>query len=451
MKNYIFTFCILISISLQAQVSPTFHAGRRAAVRELMPPNSVLVVFAADVKNRANDVDYQYHQDPNFYYLTGLNEPNAVLLLFKTAHIIDDVSTNEALYVSPLNAQDALWTASVLGEAKATKTLGITCFNNTYFNQLNLDTLAIKRVFCLNYDDAQTPTSHSLKTQLHTQLIANNIKPNKQQPNLWLAKLRQHKLPEEITLIQKAIDITATGFNYLYYNIDSTHTEHQAQAMVEYMFAYNGAQYQGYPSICGAGNNGTVLHYTANCDSVPAKQLLLIDAGAEYNNYTADITRTFAPNGKFTTEQKLIYELVLKAQQAGIDACVAGNAFIAPHRAAQNVIAQGLLDLGIIKNRADFDTYFMHGTSHYLGLDVHDAGMYGALQANEVITVEPGIYIKNGSPCDSKWWGIAIRIEDDVLITSQSPVIMSAAIPKDIATMEQLVQRKTIAPSTSKH
>ncbi len=450
MKKYIFTFYVLHSIALQAQVSQSFHAGRRAAIRELMPANSVLIVFAADVKNRANDVDYQYHQDPNFYYLTGLNEPNAVLILFKNARIIDDVSTKEALYVNPVNAQDALWTASAKGDIKNAKTLGITCFNNTNFNQLNLDTLTIKRVFCLNYDDAHISTSHFLKTQLHTQLVANNLKPNKQQPNLWLAKLRQHKLPEEITLIQKAIDITATGFNYLYRNIDSTHTEHQAQAMVEYMFAYNGAQYQGYPSICGAGNNGTILHYTANCDSVPAKQLLLIDAGAEYNNYTADITRTFASNGKFTTEQKLIYELVLKAQQAGIDACVAGNAFIAPHRATQNVIAQGLLDLGIIKNRADFDTYFMHGTSHYLGLDVHDVGMYGALQTNEVITVEPGIYIKNGSPCDSKWWGIAIRIEDDVLITNQSPLIMSAAIPKDIATMEQLVQRKTIVPSTPK-
>ncbi|MBC7412748.1 MAG: aminopeptidase P family protein [Bacteroidia bacterium] len=442
MKNYIFTFCILISLPLQGQVSLTFHAGRRAAVREMMPANSALIVFASDIKNRANDVDYQFHQDPNFYYLTGLNEPNAVLILFKNTQIIDNINTNEALYVSPLNSQDALWTTSVLGEAKASKNLNITCFSNTYFNELNLDTLSIKRVFCLNYDETQVFTNHHLKTQLHTQLLANNLKPNKQQPNLWLAKLRQHKLPEEITLIQKAIDITATGFNYLYHNIDSSHTEHQAQAMVEYMFAYNGAQYQGYPSICGAGNNGTILHYTANSDSISAKQLLLIDAGAEYNNYTADITRTLATNGKFTTEQKLIYELVLKAQQAGIDACVAGNAFIAPHRAAQNVIAQGLLDLGIIKKSTDFDIYFMHGTSHYLGLDVHDAGMYGALQANEVITVEPGIYIKNDSPCDSKWWGIAIRIEDDVLITTQSPLVMSAAIPKDIATMERLVQRK---------
>lgn len=437
---------IIALVSAQAQVSIEFHAQRRQALRALMPENSILVVFASEIKNRANDVDYQYHQDPNFYYLTGCNESNAALVLFKNNHTIDDEQHNELLYVNALNEYDALWTASAMGEVATQKALGIKSLNNVHFNQFNLDSLAIKKAFSLNIEPEcnfkEDVALHQLKKQWLQKLANANLKLNTQQPHLLLAKLRQHKQPEEIALLQKAIDITATGFNYVLTTIDSTHTEHQAQAMVEYKFAYNGAQYQGYPSICGANNNGTILHYTANKDSVPNTALLLIDAGAEYNNYTADITRTFPPNGKFTAEQKIIYELVLKAQQAGIDACIAGNAFIAPHRAAQNVIAQGLLDLGIIKKRDDFTTYFMHGTSHYIGLDVHDAGMYGALQPNEVITVEPGIYIKKGSACDSKWWGIAVRIEDDVLITPITPIIMSLGIPKTVNELELLLQRK---------
>ncbi len=446
--RYLLSLFMVITVLLpaQAQVSPQFHAQRRQALRALMPENSVLVVFAAEIKNRANDVDYQYHQYPNFYYLTGCTESNAVLVLFKNNYTINDELHNELLYVNAVNDYDALWTATTMGEVATQKLLGIKCLSNVQFNEFNLDSFAIKKAFCLNIEQQcnfkEDVVLHQLKKRWLQKLAAANLKLNTQQPHLLLAKLRQHKQPEEIALLQKAIDITATGFNYLLTTIDSTHTEHQAQAMVEYKFAYNGAQYQGYPSICGANNNGTILHYTANNDSIPAGSLLLIDAGAEYNNYTADITRTFPPNGKFTAEQKIIYELVLKAQQAGIDAAVAGNTFIAPHRAAQNVIAQGLLDLEIIKNRDDFTTYFMHGTSHYIGLDVHDAGMYGALQPNEVITVEPGIYIKKGSPCNSKWWGIAVRIEDDVLITPNTPVVMSLAIPKTVAELEALLQRK---------
>jgi Xaa-Pro aminopeptidase len=440
----LFLMLLINCTGLMAQVSSDFHTQRRQALRELMPQNSVLIVFANEIKNRSNDVDYDYHQDPNFYYLTGLNETDAVLVIFKNKHNVDDYSTNELLYVNEITEQSSLWTASYMGVNAASKTLGIVCMNNNQYKNLALDTHNIQRVFVLN-DGEQTLQDdivlHQLKKNTHTLCASIGVKPNKQQPHLLLAKLRQHKQSEEILLLQKAINITALGFDFMLNTIDSNHTEHQAQAMVEYKFAYNGAQHKGYPSICGAGNNGTILHYTANKDSVPAQQLLLVDAGAEYNNYTADITRTFPTNGKFTVEQKTLYNLVLKAQQAGIDACVAGNAFIAPHRAAQNVIAQGLLELGIIKNRNEFDTYFMHGTSHYIGLDVHDVGTYGALQPNDVITVEPGIYIKNGSPCNKKWWGIAIRIEDDIQITIDKPIVMSSAIPRDIETLERLLKR----------
>jgi Xaa-Pro aminopeptidase len=169
-----------------------------------------------------------------------------------------------------------------------------------------------------------------------------------------------------------------------------------------------------------------------------------MDMGAEYHGYTADVTRTFPVNGKFTPEQKIIYELVLQAQEAGISACVPGNAFNEPHRAALEVIAQGLVKLGIIKVTSEATRYFMHGTSHYLGLDVHDPGSYGPLKPNSVITVEPGIYIKEGSPCDRKWWNTGVRIEDDVLITPGGHENLSDCVPKTVPEIEALMASESL-------
>ena len=170
--------------------------------------------------------------------------------------------------------------------------------------------------------------------------------------------------------------------------------------------------------------------------------LLVVDIGAEYHGYAADVTRTLPVNGKFTKEQKTIYNIVLKAQIAGIRACKVGNKFWAPNIAAISVIKKGLLQVGLIEKGFEYRKYFMHGTSHYLGLDVHDAGLYGILKPGNVITVEPGIYIPEGSDCDPKWWNIGIRIEDDVLITSAGPDILSDCVPKSVEEIEKLMQEE---------
>jgi Xaa-Pro aminopeptidase len=167
--------------------------------------------------------------------------------------------------------------------------------------------------------------------------------------------------------------------------------------------------------------------------------LLIVDIGAEYHGYSADVTRTLPVNGKFSPEQKIIYDLVLKAQEAGIEACRKGNKFWDPHYAALKVIAEGLKELGIINDPDQANWYFPHGTSHYLGLDVHDAGTYGPLKPGNVITVEPGIYIPEGSPCDRKWWNIGVRIEDDILITEDDPVILSNKAPRTTEEIEKLM------------
>ncbi len=182
-----------------------------------------------------------------------------------------------------------------------------------------------------------------------------------------------------------------------------------------------------------------MLHYIENSKTQVGKELVLMDIGAEYHGYTADVTRTVPASGKFSPEQRVIYDLVYRAQEAGIAACKANNDFWAPHKAAAEVINKGLTALGIIKNETDKHPYFPHGTSHYLGLDVHDRGTYGPLKAGTVITVEPGIYIPEGSPCDRKWWGIAVRIEDDILITANGPENLSAKAPRKAEEIEKLM------------
>ena len=198
-----------------------------------------------------------------------------------------------------------------------------------------------------------------------------------------------------------------------------------------------------YPSILGGGENSCILHYETNRKKLSAKDMLVIDAGGEYHGYAADITRTLPVDGKFSVEEKAIYDIVLEAQEAGIKACKKGNPFFEPHRAAVNVIQKKLMELGITKSESEYQRYFFHGTSHYLGLDVHDVGLNGKLTPGNVITVEPGIYIPEGSPCDPKWWNIGVRIEDDVLITTAEPDVLSGKLPKRTEEIEALMAEES--------
>jgi Xaa-Pro aminopeptidase len=213
-------------------------------------------------------------------------------------------------------------------------------------------------------------------------------------------------------------------------------SEMEIKGIHEFVFRKYGSEFEGYPSIVGAGDNGCILHYIENIKPVVGTDLVLMDLGAEYHGYTADVTRTIPASGKFTPEQKAIYNLVLKAQEAGFAECKVGNDFRSTHRAAQKVIDDGLAELGII-TKGQMHTYFPHGTSHYLGLDVHDRGTGGNFKAGTIITVEPGIYIPFNSPCDKKWWGIAVRIEDDILITETGWENLSARAPRTAEEIER--------------
>lgn len=245
-------------------------------------------------------------------------------------------------------------------------------------------------------------------------------------------------------LLNKAIQISAIGQVEVMKAMHPGMSEREIQGIHEFVFKKYGAEYEGYPSIVGGGHNGCVLHYIDNSKTKVGNDLVLMDLGAEYHGYTADVTRTIPANGTFTKEQKEIYDLVYRAQEAGIAAAKVGNAFGATDQAAREVINKGLVALGIVKSEAEARQYFPHGTSHYIGLDVHDAGNYGPLQENMVITVEPGIYIPENSDCDSKWWGIAVRIEDCILVTKNGPENLSAGAPRTSEAIEKTMKESSV-------
>lgn len=254
--------------------------------------------------------------------------------------------------------------------------------------------------------------------------------------------LREIKTPEELVLLRKAVDMSCIAHNEVIKSASPEMSENKAHGIHLYVHKHYGSEDEGYAPIVGAGANGCILHYDANIRQKLNNDLLLMDVGAEYHGYTADVTRTFPATGTFSTEQRAIYEIVYAAQEAVFDICKEGTPYVALNQTAKDVIASGLLKLGIIQNYGEVSTYYPHGCSHYLGLDVHDKGMYGSLKAHSVITVEPGIYIPPGSPCDSKWWNIGVRIEDDILILENGYENLSASSPRTWQAIEKLAKEK---------
>lgn len=425
-----------------------FHQGRRDSLRKLMPDSSVAVFFANPVRNRANDVDYLYSQDPNFYYLTGLTEPNSMLILFKEKQEIGKEFTNEIIFVQHRDPKKEAWNGRRLGVDGVKQKLGFKVVKvNNEFADLDIDFSKFRKVMHLKfYDDVRDDKDdrgdlYSLIRHFRSKTEYKRKNKDDFELSLLMARLREVKTTEELILMRKAINMTCDAHAELMRSMHPGMKEYQAQAVVEYIFKKNGSEYPGFPSIVGGGENSCILHYNTNRKALSGKNILVCDIGAEYHGYTADVTRTMPVDGKFSEQEKIIYNIVLEAQTAGIKACKPGAEFRAAHKAAQAVIQKRLLELQIIKKPDDFLTFFFHGTSHYLGLDVHDAGLFGRLAPGNVITVEPGVYIPAGSDCDPKWWDIGVRIEDDILIREDGCEVMSACVPKTIEEIEALMQQ----------
>jgi Xaa-Pro aminopeptidase len=258
-----------------------------------------------------------------------------------------------------------------------------------------------------------------------------------------VAELRSVKSPRELELLQKAIDATAVAHLEAMKSCQPDMYEYEIQAVIEYCFAKNGSAYPGFPTIVGSGPNSCVLHYEANRRQMKNGDVVVMDIGAEYEGYSADITRTVPVNGTFSAPQRELYGIVLRAQTESIKEFKPGGSSMTASQVAYDVIADGLIKLGIIKDKQDARKYYMHGLSHHIGLDVHDPGPYGKPYApGMILTDEPGIYIPEGSPCDKKYWNIGIRIEDDVLITADGNRVLSAGAPKTIEEIETLMKKQ---------
>lgn len=468
MKNPFITLCLFITLNVYAQnspndfLSPKFHEKRRALVREKMPQNSVAVFFANPVRNRANDVDYVYHQDPNFYYLTGYKEPHSVLLIFKENQDGPHGKYDEIIFIQPRNATAEMWTGRRLGVDGVKEKLKFNqVFKNTKFESYNIDFSTFDKVLFYEFFNDVRDTNkegdlydlirsfkkkanYPTEGSLDIEPVVNNL--DVKTLDQIMKDLRGIKTKEEIDLLKKAINISCIAQVEVMKAMQPGMSEREIQGIHEFIFKKYQAEYEGYPSIVGAGNNGCILHYIDNYKpSVKSDEMILMDLGAEYHGYTADVTRTIPIDGKFSEEEKAIYNLVYEAQEAAIKACKPGvniRKDLDTH-IARKIINEGLVTLGIIKSVDEQHNYYPHGLGHHIGLDVHDKGNYEYLKPNMVITIEPGIYIPEESNCHKKWWGIAVRIEDDVLITEDGYELLSDKAPRKSDEIEALMSQSS--------
>jgi len=442
-------------------LTKAFYRERREKLREKLPTNSAAVFFANPVRNRANDVEYVYHQDPDFFYLTGYKEPDALLFIFKESQTSSNgTKYDEIIFVQPRNERAEQWTGRRLGDNGVKDKLGFEqAFNNSEFKRYNVDFSKFTSILFMDFqnDVRNNPRDSSDMYDLIVQFKSKTHYPEKNNPTLAVEPIKNNldanslegimdnlrgiKTKEELDMIRKAVKISCAGQVEVMKAIKPGMSEREIEGIHEFVFKKYQAEDLGYPSIVGAGHNGCILHYIDNYKpSVSNKELILMDLGAEFHGYTADITRTIPVNGKFSPEQKQIYELVLKAQEEAMKVCKAGVPFGDLYKATRDVINKGLKELGIIQNETDKHRYYPHGCCHHIGLDVHDRGPYETLQENMVITIEPGIYIPDNSACDKKWWGIAVRIEDDYLITKDGYEHLSSSAPRTVKDIEAMIK-----------
>lgn len=431
-------------------IKPSEYALRRQKALDYLDSGMALFLESSKEKVRSNDVNFDFKQNNNLYYLTGINEIGVSFILFKNAfHLKNGDSTYEILFVKDRDKYSDLWINKRMGVDVAKKISKIKVVLEDIELQSVLDSILPKTKTLLYSDWGYNILMDVISRNQSNWVKDNLIKIKTKYPNLSIINnnqlfsvLRVIKSESEIKLMQKAIDISVEAHLETIKNAKLGMYEYELEAIMESVFHKRGSESPAYPSIIGSGENGCILHYTSSRRKILNQDLIVMDCGAEYHGYCADITRTIPINGRFSNEQKLIYDLVYKAQDSAIKLCRKGNQFKSPHFLAVEIISKGLKSLGIINNESEYGQYFMHGTSHYLGLDVHDVGSTKILlDEGMIITVEPGIYIANDSPCDKKWWNISVRIEDDILITKDNPIIMSEKLPRISTEIEKIMKK----------
>jgi len=412
--------------------------------------NGTAIFRSAPVAVMHNDVEYAYRQDSDFYYLTGFNEENAVAVL--APHHAEH---RFILFVQPKDKEKEVWTGYRVGVDAAKEKYGA----DEAYPISELDEKLpqyLEKADKIYYHLGRDRNFNETILCHWQRLIATYSKRGTgpiaiEDSNFILHPMRLIKSEAELELMRKAIAISVEAHNHAREFAKPGRYEYEIQAEIEHIFRLRGGMGPAYPSIVASGANACILHYIENDRQLQDNDLLLIDAGCCYQYYNGDITRTFPVSSKFTPEQKIIYDLVLTAQLAAIDQVKPGNPWNLGHDAAVRILTEGLVALGLLTGDIEeiikeekYKAFYMHKTGHWLGLDVHDAGIYKhgedvwqTLQPGQILTVEPGIYIApdyqpaEGQPeIDDKWRGIGIRIEDDVLVTESGNEILTAGVPK---------------------
>lgn len=426
------------------------YSQRRRRLAEHMQAG-VAVIPTAPERPRNRDSSYPYRFDSYFHYLTGFGEPEAVLVLVAGA------APKNILFCREKNAEREVWDGFRYGPEAAREAFGFDeAYPITMLDEMMTKLLADQPslYFHLGADSAWDARAVGWLNAVRAEVRNGIAAPSAiRDVRVLLDEMRLIKSTEETATMRRAAEISSAAHRRAMQQVRPGRHEYEIEAEILHEFRRHGAQAPAYSSIVAGGANACVLHYVDNSDALRDGDLLLIDAGCELDGYAADITRTFPVNGRYSSAQKDVYEMVLAAQAAAIGAVKIGASWDDPHQAALKVLAQGMIDLGLctgsvdgLLESGDYKRFYMHKTGHWLGMDVHDVGDYKKngewrkLEAGMVLTVEPGCYIRPGEGVPEHLWNIGIRIEDDVLVTAQGCEVLTLAAPKTVTEIEAVMK-----------
>ena len=425
------------------------YKSRRINLSEKLPKNSVLLIPGANTQYRNADSAYAFRQDSNFYYLSGFCEPDSLMAI-----INNDDGMHSIIFVPPKDKLKEIWDGHRAGPIGAVKEF---LFDKAYDNS-EIDNMMPEILF--GCDQVLYPigkkngfdqkvidwTTEASSKDRHSKSI------NILDASSTIGNARLIKDDHEISLIKKACDISAEAHIEAMKNVKNAESEQSIESLYVYEFSKRGGRFPAYTPIVAGGENACVLHYIENNKKLNKNELLLVDAGCEYEMYASDITRTYPISGKFSKEQLEIYKIVLDAMNAAIDKVKEGNNIMEPQEISEKIITNGLVELGLLHGdpeelhkKGAFKDFYMHKIGHWLGLDVHDAGDYMEgddfmkFKPGMITTIEPGIYISRSMDVDDKWKGIGIRIEDDILVTKDGNENLTKKVPSDPAEIESLM------------
>ena len=434
------------------KISKAEFARRRKNLMGMMDKHTIAIIPGAREVTRSRDTEYPFRQNSDLFYLTGFEEPDAVLVLVPGRR-----QGQVVLFCRERDPDVELWNGYRLGPEGAVAYLGV----DDAFPIDDLDEIlpglieGTQRIYySMGHDDVFDQRVMGWVNQIR-KLVRTGAAPPADFTDLafLLHEQRLIKSAAEVRVMRKAGEISAAAHVRAMQECQPGRYEYHLEAAIQHTFAEHGARFPAYNSIVGSGANACVLHYTENASKMRAGDLVLIDAGCEYQGYAADITRTFPVSGQFSNEQRAIYDVVLEAQRAAIAKVRPGNTWNQPHDATVRVITRGLIKLGLLRGKERelikaeaYRDFYMHRAGHWLGLDVHDVGEYRVdgrwrqLEPGMVLTIEPGIYIAaDNTKVPKRWRGIGVRIEDDVVVTEQGCDVLTGDVPKRADEIEALM------------